>query len=97
MKSANERIRRRVRVTGRVQGVGFRETCRREAQRRGVAGTVWNRSDGSVEAVFEGTGAAVHHMIEWCRRGPRGAHVREVVVTHERPTGEVEFTISFSS
>jgi len=95
--NADERIRRRVRVTGRVQGVGFRETCRREAQRHGVAGTVWNRSDGSVEAVFEGTAAAVDHMEAWCRQGPRSAQVRDVVVTHERPTGEVEFTISFSS
>ena len=97
MTSADERIRRRVRVTGRVQGVGFRETCRREAQRLGVAGSVWNRGDGSVEAVFEGTAAAVDHMVAWCRHGPRSAHVRDVVVTHERPTDEVGFTISFSA
>jgi acylphosphatase len=84
-----------VRVTGRVQGVGFRESCRREAQHLGVAGIVRNRGDGSVEAVFEGTAAAVDEMVEWCRRGPRSAHVRDVTVTLEAPIDEVGFTISF--
>ena len=86
-----------MRVTGRVQGVGFRESCRHQAQRLGVAGTVANRGDGSVEAVFEGTVAAVEQIVEWCRRGPRSAHVRDVVVTAEPPIDEVDFTISFSS
>ncbi|MGZ6898549.1 MAG: acylphosphatase [Acidimicrobiia bacterium] len=95
MASANERIRRRVRVTGRVQGVGFRESCRREAQRLGVAGTVSNRGDGSVEAVFEGAALVVDQMVAWCRRGPRSAHVRDVTVTLEGPIDEVGFTISF--
>jgi acylphosphatase len=95
--SADERIRRRVRVTGRVQGVGFRESCRREAQRLGVAGTVRNQGDGSVEAVFEGTAPVVDQMVAWCRRGPRSAQVRDVAVTLERPIDEVGFTISFSS
>jgi acylphosphatase len=95
--SADETTRRRVRVTGRVQGVGFRESCRREAQRLGVAGTVRNRGDGSVEAVFEGTSPAVDQMVAWCRSGPRSAHVRDVTVTLEPPSGDVGFTISFSS
>jgi acylphosphatase len=94
--SGDERIRRRVRVTGRVQGVGFRESCRREAQRFGVAGTVRNCGDGSVEAVFEGSAAAVDRMVAWCRQGPRSAHVRDVAVTVERPIGEDGFTISFT-
>lgn len=91
------RIRRRVTISGRVQGVGFRESCRREAQRLGVAGTVRNRGDGSVEAVFEGPTPAVESMIEWSRRGPRSARVRHVDVTAETPTDAVGFTISFSS
>ena len=95
--STDERIRRRVRVTGRVQGVGFRESCRREAQHLGVAGTVSNRGDGSVEAVFEGTTPAVDRIVAWCRQGPRSAHVRDVAVTVERPVGEVGFRISFSA
>lgn len=94
MTGADERVRRRVRVTGRVQGVGFRESCRREAQRLGVAGTVRNRGDGSVEAEFEGTAAAVDQLVAWCRRGPRFAHVRDVAVTSEPPTDAVGFTIS---
>jgi len=77
--------------------VGFRESCRREAQRLGVAGTVRNRGDGSVEAMFEGTAPAVDQMVAWCRQGPRSAHVRDVVVTLEAPNGDVGFRISFSS
>jgi acylphosphatase len=92
---ADERIRRRVQVTGRVQGVGFRESCRHQAQRLGVAGTVRNRGDGSVEAVFEGAAPAVDEMVAWCRRGPRSAHVREIAVTVEHPIDDTGFTISF--
>ncbi len=83
-------------VTGRAQGVGFRESRRREARRLGVAGTVRNRGDGSVEAVFEGPAPAVGQMVAWCRHGPRSAHVRDVAGTVERPIDEVGFTISFS-
>ena len=54
----SEQVRRRVVVRGRVQGVFFRDTCRREAARRGVAGWVPNRRDGAVEAVFEGAPGA---------------------------------------
>lgn len=95
MTEPEERIRRRVRVAGRVQGVGFRESCRREARRFGVAGTVLNCDDRSVEAVFEGSAAAVEQMVEWCRRGPRSAYVRDVTVTVETPKHEVGFIISF--
>ncbi len=95
--NAPDRVRSRVLVTGRVQGVGFRESCRREAQRLGVAGHVRNRGDGSVEAVFEGTDPAVARMVEWCRRGPRSARVRDVTVAAEAPTGADGFTISFSA
>jgi acylphosphatase len=90
-----ETIRRRVLISGRVQGVGFRESCRHEAQRIGVAGTVRNLADGSVEAVLEGTPPAVDRMIAWCHRGPRSADVRHVDVAHEEPTGTSGFTISF--
>ena len=61
-------IRRRVVVRGRVQGVFFRDTCRREARFRGVTGWVRNAADGSVEAAFEGNPAAVEAMIDWSRR-----------------------------
>jgi acylphosphatase len=88
-------VRCRVRVRGRVQGVGFRESCRREAQALGVAGTVRNVGDGSVEAVFEGAAPAVDRMVAWCRHGPRSALVRHVDVAVERPIGSTGFTISF--
>lgn len=86
-------IRRRVRVVGRVQGVGFRFSCRREAEVRGVTGWVTNCYDGAVEAVFEGSPAAVDAMIEWCRRGPMHALVLHVEVTDEQPRSESGFVI----
>ena len=76
-----------LRVRGRVQGVFFRDSARREAQRRGVAGWAANRLDGSVEIVLEGPRAAVAEMVAWCRRGPRGAHVTDVEVNDLAPAG----------
>ncbi len=82
-----ERVRRRVIAHGRVQGVNFRYACRHEATRRGVAGWVWNRSDGAVEAVFEGPPDQVDAMVEWMHRGPPAAVVRHVDVLHEPAEG----------
>ena len=78
-------IRRRVVVRGEVQGVFFRDTTRREALDAGVAGWVANRSDGSVEAVFEGPEDAVGRMVDFCRGGPGRADVEDVSVTEEEP------------
>lgn len=86
-------VRRRVRVSGRVQGVWFRDSCRREAERAGVAGWVRNRPDGDVEAVFEGAPAAVDALVAWCRVGPPRAEVTAVAVTDETPAGENGFRI----
>lgn len=72
-------------MSGRVQGVWFRESCRRQAQAHHVAGLVENRSDGTVLAVFEGSDPAVAHMIAWCREGPTRALVTGVEVTEEPP------------
>jgi acylphosphatase len=76
-------VRRRVVVGGRVQGVGYRESCRRQAERLGLSGWVRNCSDGSVEAVFEGETEAVDAAVAWCRKGPRWAAVRSVDVYDE--------------
>jgi acylphosphatase len=81
----SEVARRRVVVHGHVQGVFFRDTTRREAARRGVAGWVTNRADGAVEAVFEGPPEAVAAMVEFCESGPRGADVDRVEVVDEEP------------
>ena len=89
----SEQVRRRVLVRGYVQGVFFRDSCRREAKTRGVAGWVANRADGAVEAVFEGEQDAVAAMVEWCRRGPRGADVESVDETSEEPEGLSRFEI----
>ncbi|MGO9196534.1 MAG: acylphosphatase [Acidimicrobiales bacterium] len=85
--------RRRVIVSGDVQNVWFRDTCRSLALERGVAGWVRNRADGTVEAVFEGVPEAVDEMISWCRVGPRSARVAGVEVWDEPLQGEVGFTI----
>jgi acylphosphatase len=86
-------IRKRVTIHGRVQGVFFRDTARRMAQSRGVAGWVRNALDGTVEAVFEGDPEAVESMARWCRQGPRGAAVERVEITDEEPEGLTGFRI----
>jgi len=65
-------------ITGRVQGVGFRESMRAVAQALDVNGQVRNRDDGSVEAIVQGAGQDVERMIAWCHNGPPGAYVRFV-------------------
>jgi acylphosphatase len=87
-------IRRRVIVRGHVQGVFFRDSVRRRAAQRDVAGWVRNRADGSVEAVLEGDADSVHDLVEFCRAGPRGAHVESVDVTDEAPRGEHGFSVA---
>ena len=70
-------IRRHLVVTGRVQGVGYRDALCAQAERHAVTGWVRNRSDGSVEALLEGGEAAVAAVITWARRGPPLAQVAE--------------------
>ncbi len=86
-------IRRRVVVSGRVQGVFFRDSVRRMAESRGVSGWVRNNPDGTVEAAFEGEGDAVAALVEFCRDGPRGAVVEQLGETEEEPRGETGFRI----
>ena len=86
-------IRRRVVVRGLVQGVFFRDSLRRLAQQWSVAGWVRNRADGAVEGVFEGEREAVERVVQFCRRGPRGARVEEVEVEDEAPEGLRGFSV----
>lgn len=86
-------VRSRVVVRGRVQGVFFRDSVRRQAGTRGVSGWVTNRPDGAVEAVFEGDQDAVAALVDFSREGPRGAEVEQVDVTEERPEGLSGFEI----
>ncbi len=81
-------IRVRLLVSGRVQGVAFRQSTVDEARRLGVAGWVKNLPDGRVEAVVEGERSRVEALVAWCRRGPRLARVDGVAVTPEEPRGD---------
>jgi acylphosphatase len=87
-------IRSHVLVSGRVQGVFFRDTCRRLAEQHGVAGWVRNLPDGRVEAVFEGPADDVGRLVDWCRKGPRHAMVDHVEVQPEPPEGLRAFRIT---
>jgi acylphosphatase len=86
-------IRRRVVVHGLVQGVFFRDSTRRLAQRHGVAGWVANRRDGAVEAVFEGEADSVERLVAFSRAGPRGAQVDSVEVSEEEPEDLLGFVV----
>ena len=90
---ASETIRVHLLISGRVQGVTFRESAREVAQRLGLGGWVRNRRDGRVEAVFEGPSLAVERAVAWCREGPPGAWVSGVDVEPEEPVGERGFRI----
>lgn len=78
-----DRIRRRIIVHGRVQGVFFRDCTREIAHRHGVAGWVRNRDDGTVEALLEGSSSAVQAVIDFASDGPSRADVRDVEVIDE--------------
>lgn len=86
-------IRKRVLVSGQVQGVFFRDTCRRVAESRGVAGWVRNLDDGRVEAVFEGGDEPVGALVAWAGKGPESAVVTGVDVRDEPAEGLSGFEI----
>ena len=82
----------RLRITGRVQGVGYRAWAVETARRLGLRGWVRNRADGSVEALVTGDEDAVATMIEACRDGPFAARVAEVAVSEAEDDGSTGFT-----
>ena len=86
-------IARRVVAHGRVQGVFFRDSTRREAEAAGVAGWARNRPDGTVEALFEGDEDAVRRMVEFVRGGPGHAVVDDLEVHDEDPQGLQGFDV----
>lgn len=86
-------MRRRVVVHGLVQGVFFRDTVRRHAQSRGVAGWVQNNPDGTVEAVFEGEAEPVERLVTFVHEGPSGAIVERVDVVDEQEEGLSGFSV----
>jgi acylphosphatase len=88
-----DRIRRRVVIHGRVQGVFFRDSTRERARAHGVAGWVRNRPDGAVEAVLEGPAEAVERVLRFLKTGPPRAEVAEIEVSEEEPEGLAGFEI----
>lgn len=89
----SDRSARRLVVHGQVQGVFFRDSTRRCAERHGVAGWVRNRADGTVEAWLEGPSAAVDAVEAFCRRGPESALVERVEAEASAAEGLEGFTI----
>lgn len=83
-------VRAHLFVSGRVQGVFYRATCRQEAQARGLSGWVRNLPDGRVEAVFQGPREAVDGMIRWCAQGPPRAQVSKIELSWEDPERGLE-------
>jgi acylphosphatase len=86
--SEARRVRARVRVRGRVQGVWFRESTRRRAVELGVVGWVRNQPDGSVEAALEGDEPAVRGVVEFMRKGPPAAQVDDCEIEWSEASGE---------
>jgi acylphosphatase len=89
----SDRVARRVVVHGSVQGVFFRDSTRRHAESRGVAGWVRNCADGTVEAWFEGEPDAVDALVAFVHDGPRGAQVERVDVDDAEPEGLSGFQV----
>ena len=91
-----EKVRARVIIEGRVQGVFFRHHTEEMALKLGITGWVKNRRDGRVEAVFEGDRDRVDQIIQWCHRGPSEARVTKVDLTWGNYTGEFEdFSVTY--
>ena len=87
------KVRRRVIVHGRVQGVFFRDTASREASRRRVGGWVRNTPEGTVEAVFEGERDAVERLVAYAEEGPPEAQVERIETFEEKPEGLDAFEV----
>ena len=85
MDNSSEFARVHLKIAGRVQGVYFRASALRQAQKLGLAGWVMNCPDGSVEAIAEGARARLDELIAWCRLGPSGARVTNVDIRWETP------------
>ena len=80
--------RAHLQISGLVQGVCYRASCREQATRLGLTGEVRNLPDGDVAAVVEGPRAQVEQLIAWCRKGPPGARVAGVQVRWSEASGE---------
>jgi len=88
------KIRRRIIVSGKVQGVFYRDTCREVANAEGVSGYANNLFDGRVEVVLEGESGAVKRVTEWCKRGTKFSVIKNIeIIEEEDIAGETGFYI----
>jgi acylphosphatase len=96
MEKSAHNIRVRLIVEGKVQGVWFRESTRREASRLGIFGWVMNRPDGNVEVLAEGPEEKVRSLVSWCHHGPPAAKVHKVQENEEAWTGDYDsFNVAY--
>ena len=77
-------------ITGRVQGVFYRENCKKAANKLGLVGWARNNPDGTVEVVAEGEEPKLKELLEWCKRGSPSSSVEKVNFSFEEATGEFE-------
>ncbi|HCC70408.1 MAG TPA: acylphosphatase [Bacteroidales bacterium] len=91
----SDKLRYAIRVTGRVQGVGFRYSAYRRAQDTGITGYVKNLPDGSVQIEAEGSKDQLDTFVEWCRKGPGLSYVESVIVDPFPPARYKEFRIYY--
>ena len=88
-----EVVRRRAVVSGRVQGVWYRDTARREAERLGISGSATNLRDGTVQLEVEGPTSSVDAFLTWAAEGPPHAHVTAIQVEDLDPQGQAGFVV----
>ena len=92
----NEMLRVTIIVHGRVQGVFYRDSTMRKARELGLAGTVRNLPDGTVQIVAQGSATALENLIRWAREGPPAAVVSDLEVEFGAPVpGYKDFSVSF--
>ena len=82
-------------IEGEVQGVGFRNCCRRRALELGISGWVRNRRDGTVEVQAEGAPHSIAELRAWCEQGPRRANVRQVQAVQMQINGDDWFEVRY--
>ena len=80
-------------VKGRVQGVYFRASAKQQAMNLGIKGSIRNQEDGTVRLTIEGQEGAVEHMIDWCKKGPALARVKQIEITESEPVSSDSFDI----
>jgi acylphosphatase len=92
-RAADDAVRVRLYISGRVQGVWYRESCREQADAAKVSGFVRNLADGRVHVEVEGRPAAVSRVVAWCREGPPRARVDDVDAAMMEPIGDAGFRV----